>query len=81
MSRKIITKEELKDILNERLHKAIGNDSISFGGTTLLAESDTDGSNWSTAIVMQGRNEDVYFYGSVIETVRMKVRQEFNIIE
>ena len=81
MSRKIITKEELKDILNERLHKAIGNDSISFGGTTLLAELEVDGSNWSKGIFMRGRSEDSHAYANEINTVLIEVSKDFNITE
>jgi len=80
MKRIYLSKEELQVELNSRLHNARGNSDISFGGTTLLAEVDSDGSNWSKAIFMQGQKEDVVAYTTTIEAIIIDVRSKYNLI-
>ena len=72
MQRKSISKINLQKELNRRLHKTIDSGSISFGGTTLLAELDADGSNWSKAIFMQGKQEDIVTHAHLINVVITK---------
>jgi hypothetical protein len=81
MTRTTVSKTELKSEMNTRLHKAIGHKNISFGGTTLLAELDSDGSNWSTAIFMQGEKEDIDVYANTIKDIIHDVRSSYNLID
>ena len=80
MERKYLSKAELQTELNTRLHKAIGNKSISFGGTTLLAELDSDGSNWSKAIFMRGRKEDIDEYANATKATILNVSSNYNLV-
>jgi hypothetical protein len=81
MARTTVSKTELQSEMNARLHKAIGHKNISFGGTTLLAKHDTDGSNWSTAIFMQGQKEDIDANANTIKDIIHDVRSSYNLID
>lgn len=81
MQRKNISANELREELNRRLHKAIGNILISFGGTTRLVEMDADGSNWSKAIFMQGRQDDIDAYANIIKHILSDAFEEYNLLE
>lgn len=74
-----VSKSELQSEMNTRLHKAIGHKNISFGLTTLLAEIDSDGSNWSTSIVMKGQKEDMDAYAKIIKDIITDVRSLYNL--
>ena len=81
MPRTTVSKTELQSKMNTRLHKAIGHKNISFGGTTLLAELDAEGSNWSTAIFMQGQKEDIDANANTIKNIILDVRSSYNLID
>lgn len=81
MSKQKISKHELQNELNSRLHKLIGDERISFGGIYQLAELDSEGSNWSESITMKGSLVEISQNSELISQVLLEVRQKFNIDE
>ena len=77
--RKNISKNELQNHLNSRLHQLIGNNEISFGEPILLAAVDSEGGNWSKSIVMRGNKHDVERYEHVIRSILKSISEEFNL--
>ena len=79
MSRRLVSREELRSWMNAELKKFEGCEDCEFGGVTPLQQPDETGCNWSDSMYIRTGGVPQETFQPAVQKIIAEARRHFNL--